>query len=136
MIELLGGEISGLGISVLVYETLIVVATGAIETHLKASTDICKLPDIGTDDHRISVEELKAVANKTRVIVLAPAHVIEIAVSPYRACSKLAHNDRLIGKTESLSASTEFFKNEDGSSTEECLTQAGRDTNRYIDLPI
>jgi len=88
---------------VLVDKALVIEAAGAGESNLEAGADIGELPDVGADNLRVVMEQLEAVRDQSSLIILAPADLgVEAPVSVNRGGTKLAHYDRLVGKTKRL----------------------------------
>ena len=54
--------VSHLGLAVLVEDALVVVASGAVQTHLTAGAHVAELPNVEAGDHGILVEDVQALA--------------------------------------------------------------------------
>ena len=107
MIKLFYLEIRSLRFTVFVKNTLIIKASCAVYSCLKASTHIAELPYEKAYEHRIVMEMLYRVFKHICLIFFCPVHVVEGMISVERRASEFTHNYRLMRVSERFSSLSE-----------------------------
>ena len=107
MITLFYLEIRSLRFTVLVKNTLIIKASCAVYSRLKAGTHIAELPYEKAYEHRIVMEMLYRIFKHICLIFFCPVHVVEGMISVERRTSEFTHNYRLMRVSERFSSLSE-----------------------------